>query len=280
MIYDRFPFNNELDILDIRLNILDPYVDYFVLCEAPWTQAGKPKPLYFDQNRANFQKFLSKIIYLTPDRMPGGPNHWIRENYQRDWLSEGLFGASSRDIILVSDADEIWNPAKLDEIRPSGITIFLQDYYRYYLNLRSPDRPYWPIGTRATHFHEMASPQGMRNWGGRFKPILRKQVIFNGGWHFSDLGGPEVVRKKLMNCADQQMDPLGWKRPIAPGTSAGFIYDFSKLDRIKERIAAGKDVKGIEPFIWQPVPIDETFPEYIRVNQKRFAHLIYKEPLC
>ena len=33
MIYDIFPFFNELDLLEIRLNILDKHVDYFVIGE-------------------------------------------------------------------------------------------------------------------------------------------------------------------------------------------------------------------------------------------------------
>ena len=48
MVYDIFTFNNELDILEIRLNILDNYVDYFVIIEGVETFSGIIKPLYFD----------------------------------------------------------------------------------------------------------------------------------------------------------------------------------------------------------------------------------------
>lgn len=41
MIYDIFSFNNELDMLGLRLEILSPYVDYFVLVEADRTFSGK-----------------------------------------------------------------------------------------------------------------------------------------------------------------------------------------------------------------------------------------------
>ena len=47
MIYDCFPFNNELDILEIRLNILNDVVDKFILVEASKTQSLLDKPFYF-----------------------------------------------------------------------------------------------------------------------------------------------------------------------------------------------------------------------------------------
>ncbi len=46
MTYDCFTLFNELDLLEIRLSILDEYVDYFVLCESVETFSGKRKPLY------------------------------------------------------------------------------------------------------------------------------------------------------------------------------------------------------------------------------------------
>ena len=47
MIIDCFPFFNELDVLDIRLNILNEVVDKFVLVEASKTQSKIDKPFYF-----------------------------------------------------------------------------------------------------------------------------------------------------------------------------------------------------------------------------------------
>ena len=63
-IYDSFLFFNELDLLDIRLTILDPYVDYFVISECDYTFSGNKKPFYFDDNKNLFSKFLHKIIHI------------------------------------------------------------------------------------------------------------------------------------------------------------------------------------------------------------------------
>ena len=45
-IFDVFTFYNELDLLELRMNILGNSVDYFVINEANITFTGKPKPLY------------------------------------------------------------------------------------------------------------------------------------------------------------------------------------------------------------------------------------------
>ena len=49
-IYDCFMFNNEDLILDIRLNILDSYVDYFVIVESRFMHSGKEKRNFFNIN--------------------------------------------------------------------------------------------------------------------------------------------------------------------------------------------------------------------------------------
>jgi len=64
MIYDCFTFYNELDLLEIRLNILDKHVDRFVLVEATRTHQNKEKPLFFEQNKKRVQKFSDKIIQI------------------------------------------------------------------------------------------------------------------------------------------------------------------------------------------------------------------------
>lgn len=57
MVYDCFPFFNELDVLEIRLNVLDEVVDKFVIVEMSKTHTGRDKPFYFEQNKERFKKF-------------------------------------------------------------------------------------------------------------------------------------------------------------------------------------------------------------------------------
>lgn len=65
MVYDCIPFFNELDILNLRLHILDPYVDRFIIEESTRTFSGEPKELCFEKNREMFREFLPKIDYVV-----------------------------------------------------------------------------------------------------------------------------------------------------------------------------------------------------------------------
>ena len=88
MIIDCFPFFNELDILDIRLNVLNDCVDKFVLVEASKTQSLLDKPFYFEENKERFKPFLDKIVHVKVDEHPnvGGG---AMENFQRNRISLG-----------------------------------------------------------------------------------------------------------------------------------------------------------------------------------------------
>tara|TARA_B100000965_G_scaffold198915_1_gene166041 strand:+ start:30 stop:392 length:363 start_codon:yes stop_codon:yes gene_type:complete len=117
-------FDEEI-VLDLRLNTLDRYVDYFVIVESSFTHKGDKRNLKFDHKK--FEKFKDKIIYLTFDKDPDGIeivyendnegeksrkyilNAAKRENGQRDYITNGLKKASPEDLILISDVDEIPN---------------------------------------------------------------------------------------------------------------------------------------------------------------------------
>jgi beta-1,4-mannosyl-glycoprotein beta-1,4-N-acetylglucosaminyltransferase len=261
MIWDTFMFYNELDILEIRLNILDPYVDKFVLVEATRRHSGVPKPLYYAENCERFSKFADKIVHVVVDDLPIDKNFWIAENYQRNCITRGIKDARSHDCILISDVDEIPRPTKFTEMKKKGISIFSHDYYVYYLNSRSPDEPYWNMGTRSIHKLEITTPQEVRSYGSHRQPVGNKHTIFYGGWHFSYCGGIEAVRDKLKGSPDMQ---IGKDRPIHEVVFNAERNMENGIDPLERR---GK-------FVWRPVPIDETFPEYIRVNQNKYSHLI------
>ena len=117
-------FDEEV-VLDLRLNTLDRYVDYFVIVESTFTHRGDKRNLKF--NHKKFEKFKDKIIYLTFDKEPDGIevvhendnegeksrkyilNAAKRENGQRNHIANGLHKASPEDLILISDVDEIPN---------------------------------------------------------------------------------------------------------------------------------------------------------------------------
>ena len=121
-IFDCFMYFDEDVVLDLRLNTLNKFVDNFVIVESIFTHKGEKRNLNF--NIKKFEKFKDKIIYLIYDKQPkeilnkeiqkndhGGYiiNALLRENGQRNFISEGLKFANDDDLILISDVDEIPN---------------------------------------------------------------------------------------------------------------------------------------------------------------------------
>ena len=122
-------FDEEL-VLDLRLNFLDEYIDYFVIVESKYTHKGEKRKLQFDHKK--FEKFKHKIIYLVFDKEPSDIqlinlndtkdekltkyiyNASYRENGQRNLILEGLKQARDDDLILISDVDEIPNLENLN----------------------------------------------------------------------------------------------------------------------------------------------------------------------
>ena len=59
-IVDCFIFYNEIDMLLYRLEILNEYIDYFIIVESKYTFTGKEKQLYYNESKHLFEKYLCK----------------------------------------------------------------------------------------------------------------------------------------------------------------------------------------------------------------------------
>jgi beta-1,4-mannosyl-glycoprotein beta-1,4-N-acetylglucosaminyltransferase len=136
MIYDCFPFFNELDLLEIRLNTLCDVVDKFVIVESAKTHRGNDKPLYFQTNKERFANFLDKIIYVQCVFPPEVKSSWGRENYQRNKIADGLYDAKDDDYIILSDLDEIPSVQAIEYAKktPRTVSVFDQRLFFYFLN--------------------------------------------------------------------------------------------------------------------------------------------------
>ena len=138
MVYDCFQFFNELDILKIRLNVLAPVVDRFVISEATETFSGIKKPLYYEENKELFAAFQDRIIHVVVDDTPQGDTHY-RDTFQKNAVTRGLKDCTDDDIVIFSDLDEIPNPDKIREIlqdfQADRIYHFAQRLFYCYLNL-------------------------------------------------------------------------------------------------------------------------------------------------
>ena len=152
-IYDCFQYFNEDHMVDIRLNILNDHVDYFVISESTKTHQGKSKKINFDPNR--FSKFKNKIKFIIADydgkkfeKHTGGESPI--EQHQRNSLRKGIKDASPEDLIILSDTDEIPDLKKIGEIKDNKKYIaFSQKMFMYKLNLQNLDESNW-IGSKIT----------------------------------------------------------------------------------------------------------------------------------
>ena len=222
-IYDCFMYFDEDLLLDLRLNILNKYVEKFVITESTFLHSGKKKKLNFDYK--NFNKFKDKIIYIVVDTPPPGiedvlqndkievknkkilDNSLKRENNQRNKLIDGIKNAEDHDIILSSDLDEI--PDFSNFKFKNKITLFQQNVYYYKFNLMQPN--YKWMGTRACRKDQLVEFQWLRNIKGKSYPFWRLDTFFskkkymnidiikNGGWHFTSIKKPKDIFYKLSN---------------------------------------------------------------------------------
>jgi len=286
-------FDEEV-VVDIRLNTLDKFVDYFVIVESKFTHKGDRRELKF--NHKKFEKFKDKIIYLIYDEEPRKIekilekdtkiekdtkyifNAAYRENGQRNFIQKGLVNAKENDLILISDVDEI---PKLSELNfqkiKEKIILFKQDMFYYKFNLRLPNM-IW-TGTKACKKKYLISPQWLRNIKDRKYPFFRIDTFFSkikytsikiinsGGWHFSNIKTAKEIEHKLrsyLHHREFDEKPLSVDEIDNIIKSKQAIYDL-KVDKTVNKIGNGSKLEKFEI---------NKLPNYIQANQNNLREWI------
>ena len=293
-IYDCFQFFDEEMLLDLRLNIMDEYVDKFVITEATYSHNGKPKKLIFDIN--NFKKFKDKIIYVIVNEQPPDLyeinendkdkndtkgqklvlNGYKRDNYQRQMANKTLNQIDPEDWIIVNDIDEIPNLKKINfKNIKNKLVLFKQQMFYYKFNLLYPLTPWF--GSKACKKKNFLSAQWLRNVRQKKYPIWRLDTLFSkkkyidvhiiddGGWHFTNVKSPEDIEKKLLNYTHH--------------------YEFElsrlKLEDLKKKIKEKKIIydhsQDQTGYKWGSNTTLSTIglskmPDYLRKNYKRYQN--------
>ena len=216
-IFDCFMFNNEEKLLEIRLNVLNKFVDHFVIIESEETHSGNKKKITFEIDK--YPKFKEKIIYKKINSFPIGLSSWQKENYQRNYIVNCLNQANGDDIVMISDLDEIPN---LENVNLNNynekIIVFNQRLFFYKMNFGA-NAANWH-GTRACQKKFLKSPQWLRNLKTHKKYKLYRldkllfsknyersfKIINNGGWHFTWLGNLDFIKNKLRSFAHTELN--------------------------------------------------------------------------
>ena len=293
-IFDCTTFYDENFILDVRFNILDPFVDKFVICESAYSHSGKKKNFNFDIS--NFTKFKHKIIYLKIDNEPDNliytkENNNIKEDidnarvnaikriaYQRNFLNEGISDASKDDLIFYSDNDEIpkLNDVNLHAIK-NKLIFFKQKLFYYKFNLFC-DRYDW-YGTKGCKKKDLIDFEWLRNTKTKKYSALRLDTLFSktkysdvkiindGGWHFSQLKKINDIYAKLTNSEDHQEFKDA-------GKNISDIEDLVKRKVILyDHKAKTSEFKFGKEFKLETIGL-ESMPEYIKNNKDQFKEWI------
>ena len=272
-IYDCFSYWDEDLLVDLRLNILDKDVDYFVIVEGNKTWQNNSKNLQFDIEK--FKKFKDKIIYIPVEDMPDGDNPWIRENFQRNCITRGLKNSGEDDLIIISDADEIPNLNNIKNyIKDKRYAVFKQKAFYYKLNMKNVTLPDW-YGSRICKKRYLKSPQWLRNVKNKKYPIYRLDILFsdkkynnvhivhNGGWHFTNVMSEEKIIYKLksyLHHADFPENLLNKETFQELIKQKKIMYDHS-VDKSGDRFSNRKELSIFE---------NNLLPEYLQKNLKKF----------
>ncbi len=280
MIYDAFQFFNELDILLLRMRILNDVVDKFVISESTVTFSGDPKPLFYEEHKEMFAEFQDKIIHVVVEDTPMDCDAFQRDHHQKCAVARGLKDCQNDDIIIFSDVDEIPDPktlkALLPKVQPGKIYMMAQRLFYGYLNLEDISgnnlsvtgdfedvpRRQW-LGTKICRYSLLKTytTEELRN-------AEQKRIgvrVENGGWHFSYVGGPddqtaeERIRYKIKSAAHQEYN------------------NRRTLFEVASKLRSKEDLFGRNALL-VVAKVDETYPDYLREHIAEYQSLLYKEP--
>lgn len=266
-VFDCFTFFNELELLEFRLKFLDAYVDHFVIAESNLTHAGQPKPYHFESAKDRFRKWEHKIFYIPVKQNSEGLRFeeqqsynpqsaaWKLENEQRNALLQAVDQMQEDDLVLLSDLDEIPDPAAIKKAKTMDKPIaFSLLFHYYFLNCQNAGESRWwkgCIAATAKQFKEIG-PQGLRD---------KRDVypsIGHAGWHFSFLGGAEKIRQKLLAFAHTEFNK----------------EQFTNEQHIKEAIAKGEDILKREGVRFKYVPLS-FYPTELQSVMKQYPGLLH-----
>ncbi len=275
MIYDGFIFFNEIELLELRLEILNDYVDRFIVVESRKTFTNKDKELNFEKNKDRFAKYLDKIEYVVIDEFPEDirDDAWDCEHYQRNAIAWGVKDAKDDDILMVSDLDEIVSPYAVKRVKKllkkNPDTVYKMELLHFWYYLNYVDQKVFFVAVPVAYTvgkmnrrHEFLLDKDEQ---GRMLPqyarsdMSERVKIPCGGWHFTYMGGLDRIKKKVDSFSHQEYNTDEW------------MDDARMTDMIK----SGKDLfdRGNADFV--SIPVGNLLPKQVRENPEK-----YKSWLC
>jgi beta-1,4-mannosyl-glycoprotein beta-1,4-N-acetylglucosaminyltransferase len=208
-IFDCFLYNDEEELLSIRLQLLSEVVHEFVIVFSRLKFAGTNRRATFPMAIVRTLGLEERARVIELEAICGN-SAVARERFSRDAFGGGLNGADPSDLVVVSDVDEIPRPSVLAELAQSlghdRHVVLGLDFFNFKFNyqLVHGQEAVWagPVVCRHGRF---STGQGQRDL--RF-PLLNEPANYHdaAGWHFSFLTETNDVIAKLANHSHREED--------------------------------------------------------------------------
>lgn len=255
MVVDCFTFFNELELLELRCEELLGKVDCHFLIESPTTFAGKEKPLLYVKNALRFRKYpIMPLVVELPFKGDLDRNQaWSNDHSSRILGYEQVAShLQDDDIVLLSDVDEIPRGSRIMDSPEEEIVTFNMRTYTYWLNYQSPE--VW-VGTSRMSVKKLKELGGQQAYHAGWHHGIR---LDDAGWHFSYQGGIRRIQDKLRSAAHIEYGGEFYTNPV----------------RMAEKFKDGSDLFDRDKDGFHEVPIDDSYPVYLREHPERFPGMI------
>lgn len=253
-VVDCFPFFDEFMILDIRFKELYDVVDRFFIVESVQTFSGLSKPTYLsDCVKERYPQYADKIdIVVAPEYNRG--DQWDREYFQKNHICKenlAYLDLADDDIILFSDADEIPRRSVVESLKefgsaPEGGGFGYPTYY-YKFNVLTNEYCY---RSKFIQYKNFTNHTDQR--------YFVQPVIPNAGWHFSYIKSPQDIKKKIEAFSHQEFN----------------LPKITNVQNIENSVENMTDLYRRPEMSLTCVPIDDSFPEYIKENKEELSEWI------
>ena len=288
---------NELDLLELRLRELWSVVDRFVVVEAAFSHAGAPKPLFLAESRSRFETYREKLVYHTlltsPVAAPRDERERaVVERFQRDAIGRALepLGLSRRDIVVVSDVDEIPRgttvPSLDGRLRHARFCVFVQRHYHRYVNHAWPDGsgpPRW-LGSVACRYASLRKigahrvRRGAERAGILFeRPDPRWCYVEDGGWHLTWMGGAEASWIKAQHVL-HVLEKASGLRDIGPAMPIQVFPSDVSRERCRElqvEYLAQAEAPAFTPLDFDEFRVEQDVPHHLVLDRDRFRRWFF-----
>ena len=289
-IFDCTMFFDEKMMYDLRLNLLNDYVDKFVVVESLYTHRGNKKKQNF--NIDDYKKFKDKIIYILIDEEPNDLyeinnkkdneglkrlNTLKRIKLQYNSLANGIKEADPDDLIILSDCDEIPNLKNINNSLNKDILVFKQQLYYFKFNFLYKNYDWF--GSKACKKKLLKTFEWLRYVKSKKYAFWRIDTMFSntkyknikiiedGGWHFTKIKKPEDIFYTLSNFGE-------YNEFVTSGLTADDFKNFISKGELPYDHSADKKSSVKDKFsnIVKLEKNSDHLPEFLIKNKEKYKN--------